>query len=164
MGKNNPQRIEKPLWGWEMIHENNLEGNRCVKDLHLLEGRWCSLQYHREKSETHYVTEGAILMLKGPDGGIIEDEEGNILEVLGENKLKLLMPGKSAYIPPYTAHRCGSLTGTSVIREESTYHKDSDTYRLEETVKGSTNVIPEEIMEEYVRRLERTKEEFMSIK
>ncbi len=132
-------RVDKPLWGWEEIIVNN--GLYCGKRLNIKEGHRLSLQYHKRKHETHYVESGLILFEKGEDGmaGSSSDriesfvvKEGDVIE-----------------IPPCTVHRCGSLRGRSVIVEFSTRHEDSDTYRLEETIKGETNLIPEYLMRQH---------------
>jgi len=138
----NSKIIEKPLWGWEDIIIN--DEMYCLKRLNLLEGHQFSLQYHKNKKESHYIEEGVVLMQKGMDGKALNNNDS--LEYMVLEKRDIVT------IPQLTAHRCGSLDGTSCIIEVSTHHKDSDTYKLEETIEGVTNLISREIMEKYTRQ------------
>ena len=114
-------RVEKPLWGWEEIIVNDKD--YCLKRLNLWEMHWFSLQYHKNKKEYHYVERGVILMQKGINGKALSDND--LIEY------KILTEGDIITIPQFTAHRCGSLEGTSTILEVSTHHEDSDSYRDE---------------------------------
>jgi mannose-6-phosphate isomerase-like protein (cupin superfamily) len=133
--------VPKPLWGEERIITNN--ELYCAKELHIKEGFRFSLQYHKLKDETHYIAQGVVVMNKGIDGKVLESDEVNQI---------ILQKGDIVRIPPFTAHRCGSLEGTSIIYETSTTHFDEDTYKLENQIEGFTNKIPLKLMQEFRRQ------------
>ncbi len=116
------KEVEKP-WGREEIIVNN--DLYCFKKLYILEGKNFSLQYHKLKHETFFIEKGEVLLEKGIDGFATNSKK--YIDYI------LLKEGDCITIPPYTAHRCTSLKGTSTILETSTHHEDSDTYKVLES-------------------------------
>ena len=102
------QVIEKPWGKEELIAE---EDEYIVKRLFMIENRRCSLQYHKEKTETIYVISGKLLLT-------IDDEEFTML------------PGEFITILPTTMHRMEALIDT-IYLECSTTELD-DVIRVED--------------------------------
>lgn len=101
------------VWGYEKWLENNKK--YCCKLLSLNKGYQCSLHYHKEKDEMFFITQGHVR-----------------LELNG--KVTHLRTGDFARIKPNTKHRFRGIED-SIIIEVSTYHKESDSYRIEESRK-----------------------------
>jgi mannose-6-phosphate isomerase len=113
MAKQKITRVEKP-WGYELIWAKT--GDYVGKVLHINQGHKLSLQYHRIKEETIFISSGKMLLL-------IEDENGKMEEVT-------MLPGESHHIAVGKKHRMIALEDTDVF-EVSTPHLD-DVVRLED--------------------------------
>jgi uncharacterized RmlC-like cupin family protein len=100
-------------WGSEIwIVNNNLY---CGKKLNIDKGKHCSFHYHKIKDEFLYVESGKILMIY---------DNFNELSVLE-------MPAGFGFrVMPYLKHQMYALED-SVILEFSTFHSDSDSYRIQ---------------------------------
>lgn len=105
-------RIEKP-WGYELIFADT--DKYVGKILHVDKGEQLSLQYHRIKDETIYVSSGQLEL---------ELQEGDKLVA------QIMNPGEFLHIPPRTVHRMRAIT-TCDIFEVSTPHLD-DVVRMED--------------------------------
>ena len=119
----------KKEWGKEICLVNR---DYCGKKLILNKGFRCSMHFHKNKDETFYILTGKVLMEIG-------------------NKKYIMLPGHSILIEPNTKHRFTGLEDSEIM-EFSTHHEDSDTYKLEETIPGVTNLIPKEIIEKYMKQ------------
>ena len=108
-----PRLVEKP-WGYEIIYA--VTDRYCGKLLLVHAGEQLSLQYHREKDETLYLTEG-----------LAEIEIG---EVGRPPITEILRPGGAFHVPPGTVHRLHALED-SVFLEVSTPELE-DVVRLED--------------------------------
>ncbi|MEM7819781.1 MAG: cupin domain-containing protein [Candidatus Aenigmatarchaeota archaeon] len=106
----NKPEIHDKIWGNEIWIVNNEK--YCGKILELREGYRSSMHYHKEKDETFYILYGRVL---------IEAYDG----------MAVLERGDSIRILPETLHRFTGLKN-SLILEISTYHKESDSYRIED--------------------------------
>ncbi len=113
MAKQQIQRVEKP-WGYELIWAKT--GDYVGKILHINKGHKLSLQYHRQKEETIYVSSGKMMFL-------IEDEKGQMQEVT-------MNPGDAQHIAVGRKHRMVALEDCDVL-EVSTPQLD-DVVRLED--------------------------------
>jgi mannose-6-phosphate isomerase-like protein (cupin superfamily) len=113
MTKQKINRVEKP-WGYELIWAKT--GDYVGKILHINKGHKLSLQYHRTKEETIFVSTGKMLFL-------IEDESGKMQEVT-------LLPGEAHHVAVGKKHRMVALEDTDVF-EVSTPQLD-DVVRLED--------------------------------
>jgi mannose-6-phosphate isomerase len=87
-----PRLVEKP-WGYEIIYA--VTNRYCGKLLLVHAGEELSLQYHRHKDETLYLTEG-----------LAEIEIG---EIGSSPTTELLRPGGAFHVPPGTVHRLHAL-------------------------------------------------------
>ncbi len=106
------KKIEKP-WGFEILfaHTDSYVG----KVLKIYEGEMLSLQYHRIKDETIYLSEGEMILDVEEDGKMIE---------------RRLLPGDSYRIKPGVKHRMKAVKECLVF-EVSTPHLE-DVVRLED--------------------------------
>ncbi len=106
------RRVEKP-WGYELIwaHTERYVG----KLLHINAGERLSLQFHKVKDETVHVHSGRMRFVVEEDGAMVE---------------RVLGPGESYHIRPFTKHRMIAETDCDVL-EASTPELD-DVVRLED--------------------------------
>ena len=112
--KNRITRIEKP-WGYELIFAKT---NQYVgKILHINRGHKLSLQYHKTKEDTIFIS-------KGKMNFIFEEEKGKLTEMI-------LNEGDSHHIAPGRQHRMIALEDCDVF-EVSTPQLD-DVVRLEDS-------------------------------
>jgi len=116
------KEIHEKVWGGEEWIANT--DKYCGKFLSLKKGKRCSLHYHKDKDETFYILNGRVLM-----------------EI--NNKDSVMKTGDIVHIAPMILHRFSGLEN-SVIIEFSTHHKESDSYRIEES-----GDIPKEITYKY---------------
>ena len=107
------RRIEKP-WGYELIWA---EAEDYVgKILHITAGESLSLQYHKVKDETVFVSSGEIVLE-------LENDAGEMEEIT-------LKAGDGRRILPGRKHRMRAVVDTDIL-EVSTNHLD-DVVRLED--------------------------------
>ena len=112
-----PKRVEKE-WGYEIWLANNEEENYCGKILYIYDGHSSSLHYHLEKHETFYVTKG-VLELK-----LIDTTKGI-------SYTHRVHTGHTFEIDRGKPHQLIPFDGDVEFIEISTFHKDSDSYRIE---------------------------------
>ncbi len=107
------KRVEKP-WGHEEIfaHTRDYVGKILV----IKEGHSLSLQFHKVKEETIYVSEGELAFE-------LENEEGDV-------ETHTLTAGMSAHVAPRMKHRMRAVSDCKIF-EVSTPHLD-DVVRLED--------------------------------
>ena len=113
MAKQNIQRVEKP-WGYELIWAKT--DDYVGKILHIKKGHKLSLQYHRIKEETIFVSTGKMTL-------VFENESGGLDEIP-------LKAGEAHHIPTGKKHRMVAVEDCDVF-EVSTPHLD-DVVRLED--------------------------------
>jgi mannose-6-phosphate isomerase-like protein (cupin superfamily) len=113
MAKQTIQRVEKP-WGYELIWAKTKD--YVGKILHINKGHKLSLQYHRLKEETIFVSSGKMNL-------VFENEKGELTEIL-------LSPGEAHHIPVGRKHRMIAVEDCDVC-EVSTPQLD-DVVRLED--------------------------------
>jgi len=96
-------KIEKP-WGYEELVECN--DKYVVKKLFMKKGNACSIQYHKQKTETIVVLSGSIHI-----------SVGSSLETL---ETKPYTVGETVTIKPYTVHRMAAVDEDCLYLETST--------------------------------------------
>jgi quercetin dioxygenase-like cupin family protein len=114
-------QVVPKVWGEERwLHNDELY---CGKILVLLEGKHCSLHYHKLKTETFYVATGHLRMELTDLASATQDPPA-IREVfeMREGDTLLLLPGM--------VHRFTGLAPETQIFEFSTQHFDDDSYRI----------------------------------
>ena len=95
------------VWGNEQWIVNS--DKYCGKILVLHKQYRCSIHYHKQKDETFYIMNGAVLM-----------------ELDGEKQV--MHPGESIRVLPGQKHRFTGLSNAMIV-EFSTHHEDDDSYR-----------------------------------
>lgn len=103
-------KVEK-LWGHEVWHHN--DKNYCMKTLFMRHGVKSSMHMHKKKTETFLVILGIVKL---------EFEKGEVV---------LLHKGQAYTILPNQYHRFSAATLTATVVEASTYHDESDVFRIE---------------------------------
>ena len=101
------------LWGYEKWLENN--DKYCCKLLSLKKGYQCSLHKHKIKDEMFFIIQGHVRLEVG-------------------KKVMHMLPGSFVRITSGILHRFRGIED-SIIIEVSTHHEDSDSYRVEESMK-----------------------------
>lgn len=129
-------------WGYELWIENNRQ--YCCKHLHVVPGQSCSIHFHKNKKETFYVISGELLLtysdrntsLTSPDCTVNymqEHKKNETVEFWKSCKKKkiVLRQGESFTLDNYTIHTFTSNTSYACdFIEASTFHEDSDSYRI----------------------------------
>lgn len=111
-----PQRVEK-TWGYELWFANSEAENYCGKILHINSGAKFSMHFHRLKSETFYIMEGSVVLR-------------SVDYATGSPQSIMLNPGDAFTVPREFPHQIEALSGDVTLIEASTFHRDSDSYRL----------------------------------
>jgi mannose-6-phosphate isomerase len=107
------ERIDKP-WGYELLWARTAQ--YAAKILHIKHGHRLSLQYHRRKDESIYLSTGSMILL-------LEDEGGELRELR-------MGPGDSRHIPAGKKHRMIALEDCDVF--EVSTPQLNDVVRLED--------------------------------
>lgn len=128
LGEQDYHLVDKS-WGFEhWIVNNDLY---CGKELVCLYNRWSSkgkFHYHREKSETFYITTGELEI----ELQQIEEKYGKVANV-GRLSRFVMREGDSLSLEPFIAHRFRARTAPiAKFFEFSTHHEDGDSYYLEQ--------------------------------
>jgi N-acetylneuraminate synthase len=96
---------------------NNREENYCGKILKIYEGYRSSMHYHLKKHETFYILSGELRV------DLIYTKSGN-------TGYKLLKQGDVMEIQRGQPHQLIAYDGNVELVETSTFHEDSDSYRV----------------------------------
>lgn len=115
-GLSKPKLVPKQ-WGHEIWFANDERHQYCGKLLYIKENSNFSMHFHKEKTETFYVLTGKVLLR------VVDFATGHI-------ESKVLEMGDVFNIKQELPHELTSLEGPATIIEVSTFHKDSDSYRL----------------------------------
>jgi len=106
-------------WGGETWFANNQEFDYCGKILHINKGSYTSMHYHLNKHEVFYITDGILLVYT------IDSKTG----IVSSSKLN---KGQKMEIPQGLAHQLVAWGGSVTFVEVSTFHENSDSYRVHE--------------------------------
>ena len=105
--KANITKVEKP-WGYELIFAKTKD--YVGKILHINKGHQLSLQYHREKEETIFVSKGVMRF-------IFEETPGNLVDIV-------LNAGDAHHIPPNHQHRMIAVEDCDIFEVSTPQLKD----------------------------------------
>lgn len=109
------REVEK-VWGKEVWVVNNEKDNYCCKFLHVKAGKEFSYHFHKDKAESFWLQSGrAILRYINTETAII-----NCIHLDRSTPVE---------IPRFVPHSVFA-EEDSVILEISTFHKDTDSYRV----------------------------------
>jgi mannose-6-phosphate isomerase-like protein (cupin superfamily) len=111
-----PTKIEK-RWGYEIWLTNNQEEGYCGKILYIKEGCGTSMHFHVNKHESFYILEGKLQI--------------DILNTATtKTHSKTIKKGEVFCMHRVTPHKLIAKDGPVKFIETSTYHEDSDSYRV----------------------------------
>lgn len=125
-------------WGWERWIENNREANYCLKEMFLACGKKCSVHYHKNKTETFYIVSGGMTLYLWNNNESYREillpkhcrsDNDKMYHWEGWKTTYELYPGESITINPLDIHQFYGNEDT-LFYEVSTFHEDSDSYRL----------------------------------
>jgi|TARA_R110000824_G_C14874098_1_gene642640 quercetin dioxygenase-like cupin family protein len=111
-----PRKINKD-WGYEIWMANNEEENYCGKILYIKAGHSTSMHFHAKKHETFYILEGKL-------------ELELICTASTKKYKKVLNEGEVFTLERLLPHRLVAKDGDVKFVEVSTFHEDSDSYRV----------------------------------
>lgn len=113
--KSLPKIVDK-TWGVEIWYANNEEHNYCGKILDINPGHKFSMHYHLIKNETFFLLKGDAVV------SYIDTKEGKEVKVP-------MNVGECFDIKAGLPHRIETEKGCTIL-EASTFHRDSDSYRV----------------------------------
>ena len=110
------KRVDKD-WGYEIWMANNEKENYCGKILYIKFGHSTSMHFHQKKHETFYILEGAL--------------DIEIIDTITTDKyVKTINEGEVFVLDRLIPHRLVPKGGDVKFVEISTFHEDSDSYRV----------------------------------
>ena len=116
MSPRRPKKIKKK-WGHEIWLANNKEENYCGKILYIKEGCSTSMHFHVNKHESFYVLEGTLQI--------------DLLNTVNtKTHSKILQQGEVFSMHRIMPHKLIAKDGSVKFIETSSYHEDSDSYRI----------------------------------
>jgi len=110
------KKVDKD-WGYEIWLANNEEENYCGKILYVKEGHSTSMHFHSLKHETFYILEGTLCVH-------VLDTKSTKAEPIYLNE------GDSFEMDRLVPHKLEAHGGDVKFIETSTFHRDSDSYRV----------------------------------
>lgn len=106
-------------WGYEIWMSNNLKENYCSKILFIEDGKSTSMHYHLSKHETFYVMKGTLVV-----DYLLDKEQDDIVSTA------ICQEGESMEVERGRVHQLIARGGDVTLIESSTFHRDSDSYRM----------------------------------
>ena len=116
MKPHKPKHVEK-RWGSETWFANNEEHNYCGKILHIIKGENTSMHFHIDKHEVFQVLEGTLQV------DWIDTKIGSVNECI-------VPAGECMKMPQGVPHKLIAKEEDVKVIEASTFHRDSDSYRV----------------------------------
>lgn len=111
-----PKKVSKS-WGYELWLANNKDNDYCGKILFIKERHSTSMHFHVNKHETFYVLEG---MLKVE---VIHTDTAT-------TEKHIVIQGDTFEVDRAIPHKLVAMNGSVKFVEISTFHEDSDSYRV----------------------------------
>ena len=113
--------IEK-RWGHEIWFANNEEEDYCGKELFIKEECHTSMHFHLKKHEVFYILEGELYL------ELIDADTGEYSHIILSN-------GEKYEIKQGQPHQLIAHNGSVRLIEASTFHKNSDSYRVHNEIR-----------------------------
>ena len=113
---NTVKKVEKD-WGYELWLANNEEENYCGKILFIKKCYQGSMHFHSEKHETFYILEGKLRV-------------DTLNTETTEKSVDILNEGDTFVLDRLKPHQLIAHEGDVKFIEISTFHRDSDSYRV----------------------------------
>lgn len=114
---NNKTKFVEKRWGHEIWFANNEEENYCGKELFIKEECHTSMHFHLKKHEVFYILEGQLYL------ELIDTKTGDTSHII-------LNKGDKYEIEQGQPHQLIAHEGSVRLIEASTFHKNSDSYRV----------------------------------
>ena len=114
---NNKAKFVEKRWGHEIWFANNEEENYCGKELLIKEGCHTSMHFHLEKHEVFYILEGQLFL------DLIDTK-------IGDHSNVILSEGEKYEISQGQPHQLIAYNGAVKLIEASTFHRNSDSFRI----------------------------------
>lgn len=115
--KETKSKFVEKRWGHEIWFANNEKENYCGKELFIKENRHTSMHFHLEKHEVFYILEGQLALEL-------------ISTKIGQSRRIILNEGDKYEIQQGQPHQLIAHNGSVRLIEASTFHKNSDSYRV----------------------------------
>ena len=113
---NQAKKVDKD-WGYEIWMANNKEEDYCGKILHINSNSSTSMHFHVKKHETFYVTKGTLCL--------------HIMNTqTTESSPRYIEKGQTFELSRAIPHKLEAFDNPVEIIEISTFHEDSDSYRV----------------------------------
>ena len=107
----------KKRWGHEKWFANNEKENYCGRELFISEGKHTSMHFHLKKHEVFYIIQGTLSL------ELIDT-------TTGIKKNINLGAGEKFEVAQGQPHQLVAHNGSVLLIEASTFHQDSDSYRI----------------------------------
>jgi len=107
----------KKDWGYELWLVNNQKENYCGKILYINEGYKGSMHFHANKHETFYILEGKLKV-------------ETLNTETAKKTIYILEEGDTFVLDRLKPHQLIAHEGDVKFLEVSTFHEDSDSYRV----------------------------------
>jgi len=104
-------------WGHELWLANNKDEDYCGKILYIREGYSSSMHFHAKKHETFYVLKGLLRV------DVIDTADA-------KTETHTVVQGETFEISRNVPHKLIAMHGPVEFIEISTFHEDSDSYRV----------------------------------
>ena len=114
--KSSIKKVKKD-WGYELWLVNNQKENYCGKILYINEGCASSMHFHANKHETFYILEGKLTV-------------ETLNTETTEKTVYILEEGDTFVLDRLKPHQLIAREGDVKFLEVSTFHEDSDSYRV----------------------------------
>ena len=111
-----PKEVAKD-WGYELWLVNNKEEDYCGKILYINEGCSTSMHFHSKKHETFYILQGTLRV------DVIDTDSTEV-------DIHSIAEGESFVMERNCPHKLIAQDGPVKFIEISTFHEDSDSYRV----------------------------------
>lgn len=113
--KHTNTKVNSKGWGLETLVHNNEK--YCIKILDVLEGRECSLHYHKRKEESFLVLTGSLEITFQQDG---------------RREIVVLSKGESIDIPEFLPHKFKALEDSRILEASNQDLEEDDLIRVED--------------------------------
>jgi len=115
--KETKSKFVEKRWGHEIWFANNEKENYCGKELFIKEDCHTSMHFHLKKHEVFYILEGQLALEL-------------ISTKIGQSSRIILNEGDKYEIEQGQPHQLIAHEGSVKLIEASTFHENSDSYRV----------------------------------
>ena len=128
-----PVIVDKP-WGSETWICNNEAEDYCSKLLYIKKGHSTHMHFHIAKHETFYVISGQLFLSH------LDTSNAETID-------RVIFKGETVEIPRGLPHKLEAQGSDVELIETSTYHRDSDSYRIGKICQNALDGCPVEAID-----------------